>query len=331
MDFRTDVHIPPSETRISYRSKILFMGSCFTEYIGSKMLELQFPVVVNPFGVNYNPSSLARNLWTLMKGKKYGKEDLEHYENRWFSFDHHSRFSHEDAETCLNTINQGIVSAHEHLKEIRFLLLTWGTAWVYVNKKTANVVSNCHKLPAARFSRHLLPVSQVVDTHTKLFAALRKDLPDLQIILSISPVRHWKDGPQLNSVSKSTLILAAHRLVELFSYCHYFPAWEIAMDDLRDYRYYQEDLIHPNSQMIGYIWEKFTRAWFEEETLNLMQRIGKLVNARNHRPFNPSSQQHRDFCRRQLEEIDHLIEHHPYLNLSEIRDYFNASLHGKQR
>ncbi len=326
MDFRTEVNIPPSENRIGYDSGILFMGSCFTEYIGSIMKELRFSIDVNPFGVNYNPSSVARNLWTLLKGKKYSHEDLNSHEDKWFSFDHHSQFSHPDRDVCLQGINESIRKTQEKLKTTGFLLLTWGTAWVYVHKKSANVVSNCHKLPAADFSRHLLSVNQIVDTYTKLFATLKKDIPELHIILTVSPVRHLKDGPQFNSVSKSSLILAAHKLREMFSYCDYFPAWEIAMDDLRDYRYYTDDLIHPNNQMIRYIWEKFSEAWIDKESHKLSHKIRKLVNAQNHRPFNPTSEKHLDFCRKQLDLIRKLTDKHPYMDLSELEEHFKSAL-----
>jgi hypothetical protein len=326
MEFRTEVHIPPSGKKISYRSGILFMGSCFTENIGAMMKELQFPVEVNPFGINYNPSSVARNLWSLLNGKEFREDDLDTDGDRWFSFDHHSRFSHPDREVCLQKINDRLGKAHRQLKDTRFLLLTWGTAWVYVHKKKACVVSNCHKLPAADFSRHLLTMNQIIDTCTKLFAALRKEIPDLHIILSVSPVRHWKDGPRLNSVSKSTLLLAAHGLTEMFSYCDYFPAWEIAMDDLRDYRYYADDLVHPNTQMTRYIWEKFSGAWFDGETLDLIPEIRRLSDARNHRPFDPGSKKYLDFCKKQLDVIRKLAGRYPFLNLSELEEHFTASL-----
>ncbi len=326
MDFRTEVNIPPSEKKITYDSGLLFMGSCFTENIGSIMKELLFPIDVNPFGVNYNPSSVARNLWTLFKGKEYAPADLSSHNDRWFSFDHHSQFSHPDKNICLQNINDRILASHRNLKDTKFLLITWGTAWVYVLKKSANVVSNCHKLPASDFSRHLLSVSQIVDTCTKLFAALRQDNPDLNIILTVSPVRHWKDGPQLNSVSKSSLILAANKLTEMFSYCDYFPAWEIAMDDLRDYRFYEDDLVHPNKQMIRYIWEKFSEAWIDKESLTLSQKVQKLIDAKNHRPFDPASKKHLDFCRNRLEEIRELESKHPYLDLSVLEEHFTAAL-----
>jgi len=326
MKFRTEVDIKSSEHQITYRSNLLFMGSCFTENIGDIMKELQFPIDVNPFGVNYNPSSVARNLWTLINRKEYSTNDLHSGNGRWFSFDHHSDFSDSDPDTCLANINRRINFSGSQLKETDYLLLTWGTAWVYVHRKTANVVSNCHKLPAADFSRHLLSVSQITDTYTKLFAALRKSAPELKIILTVSPVRHWKDGARLNTVSKSSLILAAHKLTEMFSYCEYFPAWEIAMDDLRDYRYYDDDLVHPNKQMISYIWEKFSAAWLDQETMKIMRKIEKLVNARNHRPFDPNSEQYQDFSKKQLKEILLLEEQYPFLKLGGLEDYFRRSL-----
>ncbi len=326
MDFRTEINIPPSVHRISYDSRILFMGSCFAENIGSMMKELQFRVDLNPFGVNYNPSSLSRNLWTLISGKRYTKKDLHKANEKWFSFDHHSQFSAGDPDTCLDQINRRIRFSSDGLQQTDFLLLTWGTAWVYVLKESATVVSNCHKLPADRFSRHLLTINQVVDTYTKLFAGLRSKLPELKVILTVSPVRHWKDGPVMNSVSKSTLLMAAYRLTELFSYCEYFPAYEIAMDDLRDYRFYSGDLVHPNQQMIQYIWEKFSAAYFDESTLRLMAEIGKLAAAKSHRPFDPGSAQYMDFCKKQLEKVNQLMKDYPGLDLEDLTAFFKESL-----
>ena len=326
MDFRTEINIPTSENRISHESDILFMGSCFTENIGSMMQELRFRVDLNPFGINYNPSSLSRNLWALLNGKQYIKKELHEANGRWFSFDHHSQFSDADPGDCLDRINKRIKSSGDRFSGTSYLLITWGTAWVYVLKETATVVSNCHKLPSDKFSRHLLSVNQVVDTYTKLFAGLRTQVPELKIILTVSPVRHWKDGPVMNSVSKSTLLLAAHRLTEMFSYCEYFPAYEIAMDDLRDYRFYESDLVHPNQQMIRYIWEKFSDTYFDEKTKKLMGEIGKLNAARSHRPFDPASQQYRQFCNKQGEKAKQLVEKHPYLDLNDLIAFFDEPL-----
>jgi len=286
------------------------------------MQELRFQVDLNPFGINYNPSSLSRNLWALLNGKQYTKKELGEANGRWFSYDHHSQFSDTDPVACLGSINDRIQYSRDRLPGTSYLMITWGTAWVYVLKESATVVSNCHKLPSDKFSRHLLSVNQVVDTYTKLFAGLRSRVPELRVILTVSPVRHWKDGPVLNTISKSTLLLAAHRLTEMFSYCEYFPAYEIAMDDLRDYRYYGDDLVHPNQQMIQYIWEKFSDTYFDESTTKLMGEIRKLNAARNHRAFDPASPQYRQFCEKQLAKVQRLEKDYPGLDLAELSGFF---------
>ncbi len=326
MDFRTEVDIPPSDHKLDYRSGILFMGSCFTEHVGNRMKELQFRADVNPFGINYNPSSVAQNLWALMDGKEYTKEDLHHLNDKWFSFDHHSRFSDGDPESCLERINNRIRASKAGLKETHTLVLTWGTAWVYVHRDSACVVSNCHKVPADRFRRYLLTVDQITDTYSSLFARMRREIPDLRVILSVSPVRHWKDGPAMNTVSKAILVLAAYRLTERFSYCQYFPAYEIAMDDLRDYRFYADDMLHPNGRMIEYIWEKLSGAYFDDETRHIMEEIRKLVSARNHRPFQPGSRQYAGFCNKQIQAIKKLKGRFPFLALDEMELYFRDRL-----
>ncbi len=328
MDFRTEVNITPSDNPVTYRSGILLMGSCFTETIGGRMKEFQFPVDVNPFGINYNPSSVSRNLWTQLDGRDYSRDDLYFLNDRWFSYDHHSNFSHADPETCLDNINKRLEASREKLTNTKTLILTWGTAWVYVHKKSATVVSNCHKVPSQNFKRYLLTTTQIVDTYSKLFSRVRKDLPDLRVILTISPVRHWKDGPALNTVSKSTLVLAAHRLTELFSYCEYFPSYEIAMDDLRDYRFYADDMLHPGNQMIDYIWGKFSGTYFDDETRAIMVEIQKLTTARKHKPFNPDSKQFMEFCRKQLDSIQILEKKSSFLELSGLKNYFSDRLKG---
>lgn len=326
MDFRTEVHTPPTDLRIDYRSGSLLMGSCFTESIGSKMQEMHFPADVNPFGICYNPSSVSRNLWTLFDGRELKKPDLHHHNDLWFSFDHHGEFSHPDPDTCLKSINDRIQTSHEKLKTTGNLILTWGTAWVFVHRDTTNVVSNCHKVPAEKFQRYLLTVTQIVDTYTKLFARIQKELPDLKVILTVSPVRHWNDGAEMNTVSKSTLAIAAYQLSQRFSYCEYFPAYEIAMDDLRDYRFYGDDLVHPNSQMVSYIWEKFSGAYFDAETRTISANLQKIVAARNHRPFHPESKQYLDFCRKQIESITRIKDKYPFLALHDLEQFFQDRL-----
>jgi hypothetical protein len=326
MDFRTEVKIPSTDLRVSYRSGTLLMGSCFTENIGNRMEDLLFPADTNPFGIIYNPSSLFRNLWALLDVRNYKKEDLHSHNDLWFSYDHHGEFSSPDPDNCLNNINKRIKTSHENLKTTGTLILTWGTAWVFVSRITKNVVSNCHKVPAEKFQRHLLSVTQIVDTYSKLFAKIRKDFPDLKILLTVSPVRHLKDGAEMNTISKSTLILAAHELTGNFSYCDYFPAYEIAMDDLRDYRYYKSDMVHPNKQMGNYIWEKFSGAYFDAETRQISRNIQKFFSAANHKPFHPHSKQYLDFCKKQIKSIQILQVKYPFLSLEGLIESFKSRL-----
>lgn len=324
--FRTEVHITPSPDKITHRSNIFFIGSCFTENIGVRMEEYKFRVDINPFGINYNPASVARNIEFLLDKKTFTRDKLHYYNERWFSFDHHSRFSHPDPDQCLALINNRLRLSSRNLIETDFFIITFGTAWVFERKKTGTIVSNCHKMPSNEFNRYLLSVDQIVQTFSDLINRLKDQIPRLKIIFTVSPVRHWKDGPVMNSVSKSALILSVHELVNRFANVTYFPGYEIAMDDLRDYRYYDEDLLHPNNQMVNYIWNKFCQVYFEEETIEIIKEIDKLITARNHKPFNPGSKQHKRFLEKQLETIRKLYTKYPFIDLKEEEKYFSSQL-----
>ncbi len=325
-NFRTEVNIPPSPDKISHHSNILFIGSCFTENIGVWMKEFKFRVDINPFGINYNPASVARNIELLLERKKYIPDDLYHYNDLWFSFDHHSRFAHPDPAQCLLTINNRLESSAKNLTVTDFLIITFGTAWVYERKNTGTIVSNCHKVPAREFNRYLLSVNQIVQTYTGLIKRLNDLIPSLNIIFTVSPVRHWKDGAPLNMVSKSTLILAVHEIVSTYDCAEYFPAYELAMDDLRDYRFYNEDMIHPNNQMTAYIWKKFSETYFDPETINLIKELNSLQRALNHKAFYPSSKEHKHFITKQLEIIDGLQKKYPFLDFTSEKEYFKRQI-----
>jgi len=324
--FRTEVTIFSSPHKISYRSSILFIGSCFTENIGVKMQEYKFNVDINPFGIVYNPLSVKQNLDALLECKQYAKSDLFHYTDRWISFDHHSRFSDKDAESCLERINQRIDYAAKKLKETDFLIVTFGTAWIYKLADSGKLVSNCHKLPSKFFQRELIKIEDIVQNYMLLIKSLLKINPQIKIILTVSPVRHWKDGPVQNTLSKSILLLAIHELVSAYDCTEYFPAYEIAIDDLRDYRFYEADMLHPNSQMTSYIWNKFCQAYFDDETVKLMKELEKLIHAMQHKPFFPGSVQHRDFLVKQVEYVTFLQEKYPFLNLSEDKIHLEKQL-----
>jgi hypothetical protein len=315
--FRTEVKIAPADHKISHRSGIMMIGSCFTEYIGARLSDYKFDVDINPFGIVYNPMSVNQNLEAILSGNKYKTSDLYNYQDTWISFDHHSRFSFPEPEVCLREINKRIENSHTRIRTINYLLITFGTSWIYRIAESGRLVSNCHKIPASFFNRQLLKTDDIVPLYTSLINNLINLNPDLRIIFTVSPIRHWKDGPVQNSVSKSTLILSIHEILKLFNCTEYFPAYEIALDDLRDYRYYEEDMIHPNSQMTGYIWEKFSQTYFSDETLHALKDIAKLNSALKHRPFQPGAPKHIEFLNAQLEFVQNLKQKYPYLDFSE--------------
>jgi hypothetical protein len=314
--FRTEVKIAPAGHKINHRSVILMIGSCFTENIGARMHDYKLNVDINPFGIVYNPMSVSQNLESVISGKKYTAEDLYYYQDSWISFDHHSRFSFPEPEICLKEINSRIGYSHQHIRTVSFLIITFGTAWIYKTADTGRLVSNCHKLPADFFSRQLLKTGDIIDVFKNVIDKLIKINPGIRIIFTVSPIRHWKDGPVQNTVSKSSLILSIHEILKLYDCTEYFPSYEIALDDLRDYRYYEEDMIHPNSQMTGYIWEKFSQAYFDDETLKANKEIGRLNSALKHKPFRPGTPKHLDFVNTQLEFIQNLKQKYPYLDFS---------------
>jgi hypothetical protein len=324
--FRTEVNVKPSVHTIDHKSGILLIGSCFTENIGTRMMEYKFDVDINPFGIVYNPLSVLQNLETLLSGRKYILSDLFHYQGTWISFDHHSRFSFPAPEDCLTEINRRIENAHASIKTIQYLIITFGTAWIYKIKDSGKLVSNCHKLPAENFSRELLPTEKILSAYIPFITGLRKINPDVRIIFTVSPIRHWKDGPVQNTLSKSILILAIHELLKIFDFAEYFPSYEIAMDDLRDYRFYEKDMLHPNAQMIDYTWDKFCLTYFDDTTVQIIREIGKLKTALQHKPFHPGTSIHREFLHKQSDFINTLKEKYPFLDFSEEENFVREKL-----
>jgi len=314
--FRTKIEIQPSRVRITHKSNLLFTGSCFTDNIGQKLSELLFRVRVNPFGVVYNPLSVLNGLGVLLDGQEYSEDDLEFHNELWFSWDHHSSFSHTNKEECLNRINQEIKASSKHLKKADVLLVTFGTAWVYRLRKSGEVVSNCHKLPEREFERILLSPEDIVKSWSAFLPEIFRKNKDLKIIFTISPVRHWKDGAHGNQLSKSTLLLAINELCQTFpENAEYFPAYEILLDDLRDYRFYADDLLHPNNQAINYIWSLFEKAYFDKETLEINKELGKLIQAKNHRVYNEDTEAHKKFKKKLSEQALLMAKKYPYLEM----------------
>ena len=318
--FRTPVDVPTSAHPVSYRTSVTCIGSCFAEEIGSRLVRLKFPCDVNPFGVLYNPLAIADSLERLIGGAPFAATDLEFDGERWFSFAHHGRFSHRDPKTCLRNINARLSESAERLSRASHLFVTLGTAWVYALKKTDEVVANCHRQPANRFTRFLLTPEQIVDRYIPLAKTLRAFNPELEIIFTVSPVRHWKDGATGNQRSKATLIVAVHRLAETCGPAGYFPAYEIVMDELRDYRFYADDMLHIAPSGAAYIWDRFTDAYVDEEGKRIIPEIDKLLNATAHRPTDPESPAYQTFLDRTLRQLDGLETRHPFLDLRAERE-----------
>ena len=297
----------------------MLLGSCFSESIGNRLGDLYFPVDNNPFGIVYNPASVAIQLQRLLGAHAYEPSELFCYNGLWASFDHHSRFSNIDKKLCLDTINTRFTCSVTNLFSANFLFLTFGTSAVYFNIETDKPVSNCHKLPGKLFSRNFLSVSEIVELYSKLIPELKKVNPNLQIVFTVSPVRYLADGAHRNQLNKATLLLAIEELCTRFTYVSYFPSYEILLDDLREYRFYSDDMIHPSTLAVDYIWDKFLETFIDDKSKTLMADVQKITQASQHLPFNSNTEQHQKFVRQQIQKIHQLkIHHNIYMQKEEI-------------
>ncbi len=311
--FFTVVNIPKSSLQISYQSRILTLGSCFAENIGTKLQEAYFLSFINPFGVLYNPVSVAQSIRTLLDYREFTSDDLLQNGSLWNSFAHSSLFSATSADETLQKINSCLQAARYFLAETDVIMITLGTAWVFENMKTGKVVANCHKLPANRFMRRRLSVAEIVSELSDVITLLCERNPKLEFVFTVSPIRHWKDGAHENTVSKSSLHLAISELENTFESVHYFPAYEIMLDELRDYRFYTSGMLHPSEQAVDYIWQRFSETYFNEETLELKKELEQLRADLNHRPIHPNTAESQAFQTAVEKKKNRLIERYPFL------------------
>ncbi len=311
--FQTKIDIPTSDFQISYSNHIMTLGSCFAENIGKKMKDVYFETEINPFGVLYNPISIVNSINLLLDKKCFSEQDLFKYNSQWQSFSHSTYFSDISVESCLEKINSRYIKATDFLHKTDYLFITLGTTWVYEDKASGNVVSNCHKLPASYFSRRRMSVDEITFLFTEVFEKLKTIRPNIQLIFSLSPIRHWKDGAHENNISKSTLLLAIDDLQNEFSNVHYFPAYEIQMDELRDYRFYSADMLHPSEVAINYIWQRFSETYFNEQTSKIKLELEKLSSDLNHRPINQQSNEFKKFTDYLNRKIVDLKLKYPFL------------------
>jgi hypothetical protein len=320
MNFFLHTPITKSTINIAHQKAILLLGSCFTENIGEKLMNSKFKVNSNPFGIIYNPISIAHSLTRIIKKQNYTEQDLSENNGKYFSFDHHGSFSSFNPTDCLTKINNEITCAQQHLLETKTIVVTLGTAWVYETVENNKLVANCHKLPSKIFTKRLLTVDEILHEWTPIIEQLKNTCPTarrVNFIFTVSPVRHISDGLHENNISKSVLHLAIHELTKNHTNCHYFGAYEMVIDELRDYRFYNQDMIHPTNQAIDYVWDKFAETYFNKETTLLNQRIEKLQQAVNHRPFNFESESHQKFIKEQMTQMQLLEKEFPFLNFEE--------------
>lgn len=328
MKFHLDFAIKKLPHPINHQHKLLLMGSCFTENIGAKLNSYKFNTLLNPNGILFNPVSVADALQDYIDDKEFSEKDLFSLNEGWHSWKHHSRFSDLTIENALTKINASTSQAHKFLKQANVLMITLGSAWTYIftNKATnateGNVAANNHKAPADWFVRKLMEPENVQQVLEAVIKRLLVFNPALQIIFTISPVRHVREGVVENTRSKAVLVQAVHRLVDACSHLYYFPAYEIVLDDLRDYRFYSEDLVHPNYYATQYVWEKFVDACMNEKTKLLMEEVYAILGAYQHKPFNPSTAAHKTFLQTFFERTDKLQTQNPSLDLSKELDYF---------
>lgn len=336
MDFRTTIKPAPATIRVDHSSGIMMLGSCFSDNIGRRLLDGLFDVDVNPMGTLYNPASIASALDDIMERREFAAADLFEHDGRWHSFAHHSRFSGTDPEKVLKGINSRLRTAHDNLRLGRVLIVTLGTAWIFSLRATGRVVSNCHKLPQAMFERSRMSVSDIVTLWQPLLSRLREFNPSLQVIFTVSPIRHLADGAHGNQLSKATLLLAVDALIEAAStvmpteaVCpdgtillidpvppmamEYFPAYEALMDDLRDYRFYAADMTHPSETAADYVYSLFASSHMSEATRSLAAACRKVTRRLAHRPMTDDKAAIERFEQSTLQLVESLSLSHPYL------------------
>ncbi len=326
LSFRTEIEVDATQSKINYDSKLMFIGSCFANNIGDVLHKHRFNTLVNPFGVLYNPKSIEQTLIRIIDGTPYSCSDLVLHNDLWLSFDHHGSFSNADAQQCVLAINHSLALAHNFLRNTDYLFITFGTSWVYQLAENSVPVANCHKFPSSTFNRVLLNHSQVASDYQTLLIKLQQFNPNLKIVFTVSPVRHWKDGAHGNQLSKAHLLLAIDKLCQESSLCNYFPAYEIMLDELRDYRFYADDMLHPSPLAISYISQKLFESFFTSHTFSFYNDMEKLVKLKAHRPFINNSPSHQTFLKSQLNKVKELSFKYPTVDFSSDVDCFSSQL-----
>ena len=319
MQFRTKVSISKSDNPIDYNAKIASLGSCFAVNMGDKFHYYKFQITTNPFGIIFNPVSIEKIIRKVVHMELFSEEDVFFHNERWHSFDIHSDLSNPNKEELISSLNTIVQSFQRHLVEASHIIITYGTSWVYRNIASNAIVANCHKLPQKQFTKELLSVETIQQSIENTIQLIQSINPKVNFIFTVSPVRHLKDGFVENQVSKAHLISAIHQILNVpigvppLGARELFPSYEIMMDELRDYRFYAEDMIHPNSIAIDYIWERFSETFISEESQSIMSEVEAIQKGLAHLPFNPNSESHQQFLSKLQEKIVGLQKQLPHI------------------
>lgn len=325
MNFRTILPLQPSDAQLRHSDKVMVLGSCFSENIGSFLIEGGFRVSLNPFGVLYNPASVGTALLRMWRNEPFRQEELVEHDGFFHSFSHHGSFSGTDPKKTLEKMNASFHRSVQDLSQATWLMITFGTAWVYALPSSDQIVANCHKFPENCFLRRRLSVDEVVCFYTDLLDVLFQAKPNLNVLFTVSPIRHVKDGFHENTLSKSVLHLAVAELCACFEQVFYFPAYELLTDDLRDYRFYADDMVHPSLMAQQYIRDRFSEIFFHRQTGEVVRQVRQIRKAAEHRPFHPNSEAYKRFAKKNIAAIELLSAMVPELDLSREKAVFEQT------
>lgn len=327
MDFMVEMPIVPPQVKIQYGDSLLVTGSCFTEHIGSSLASLKFNVLQNPNGILFDPASVSDSLISYVQNRQYTEANLIYLNEVWHSWHHHSVFSSVDQKETVDKINRSQSRAHQFLKKANWLIITLGSSFSYRLVEEPNAyegrVANCHRAPAQWFKKHMMTIDEINSALDSCIHQLFLFNPGLKIIFTVSPVRHIRDGVVENNRSKARLIEVVHHLANKFDRIHYFPAYELVIDVLRDYRFYDVDMVHPNYQATQFVLEKFMQSFVTEDSQKVAEEIQKIVIARRHKPFQPSTEAHKKFLRSHYEKTLEMQKRYPQLDLQDELEYFS--------
>lgn len=316
MQFRTQISIPKSIHPLDYNSKIVSLGSCFAENMGEKFQYFKFQSEVNPFGIIFNPVSIEKIIQKVVNLELFTEDDVFFYNERWHCFDVHSDLSNPNKDELLASLNAILQSTNSQVAQSTHLIITYGTAWVYRNIESEAIVANCHKVPQKQFKKELLSVEAIKESIKNTIHSIQSINPNCNLIFTVSPVRHLKDGFVENQWSKANLISAIQANLKFANFklqTDYFPSYEIMMDELRDYRFYAEDMLHPNQVAIDYIWERFKETTILELAYSVMDDVESIQKSLSHKPFNPNSESHLKFESKLSEKITKLVSQYSFM------------------